>query len=512
MPVTTTRAALKGCATCGMDWGGGIGQVDISMISKLKTSWEWLKPHPTCFILAILLIANLTPSPALANPPDTAVLSWGIIDTPGSTADRNDIRSPCELNAVAVAPDGKTIYAIDIPNATPPPVARPGLWKSSDGGITWSAKPAQRLSEATPGPILPVTDIALAPADPDLIAVVCLDNASTLRHEVYLSYDGGSSWYYTGAIPWVYGGSEQIGDIAISPGYNLDGKLSHDIIIGSRHPDDGNGEGEIYILTYPGFGSWKAQGFTSGDIIAVDCSPNYTGDFSLAVMACTTERTYVCIGHRDIAANTCTWNTDAGWPVEMCPPDQTGGIASGEDRIITGDIVLPGNFVGTSREQRVIFAAYDSNGASQGTSQGLDDIYRLDDTIVNRLKLPGGGSGVRISTIAYAGDTETGKLLAGEVAARMTEASARVWICHDPLSSCPTWRLSTKPPTGGGKDGYANAQLVWSSEGSIAFCATGSGNRYTPQKWANPTDAAWSGQSLDESAVSITEDSRFVEA
>jgi len=214
------------------------------MINKLKTSWEWLKPHPTCFVVAILLIANLTPppAPALANPPDTAVLRWAIVDTPGSTADRNDLRSPCELNAVAVAPDGKTIYAIDIPNATPPPVARPGLWKSSNGGITWSSKPNQHLSEATPSPILPVTDIALAPDDPDLVAVACLDSATKLRHEVYLSDDGGNYWDYTGAIPWVYVGSEQIGDIAISPGYNLDGKLSHDIIAGSRQPNNNQGK------------------------------------------------------------------------------------------------------------------------------------------------------------------------------------------------------------------------------------------------------------------------------
>jgi len=461
------------------------------------------------FVLTILLIVipMLPSTPALAKPPDTAVLNWAIVDTPGSTADKNDLRSPCELNAVAVAPDGKTIYAIDIPNAAPPPVANPGLWKSSDGGVTWSSKPTQHLSEATPSPILPVTDIALAPDNPDLVAVVCLNNTSTLRHEVYLSHDGGSSWYYTGTIPWVYGGSEQIGDIAISPGYNLDGKPSHDIIAGSRQPDDSKGEGEIYILTYPGFGSWKAQGFTSDDIIAIDCSPNYTSDFSLVTLASTTERTYICLGYRDVAANACTWNTDAGWPVEMCPPDQIGGTASGEDRIITGDIGLPSNFVGTSRSQRVIFAAYDSNGTAQGASQVLDDVYRLDNTIVNRLKLPGCGSSTRISTIAYAGNTETGKLLAGEVSAKMTEASARVWVCHDPLSSCPTWRLSTKPPTGGGKDGYANAQLAWASKGSIAFCTTGCGNRDTPQKWANPTDAAWSGQSLDESAVSITEDS-----
>ncbi|MCJ7557290.1 MAG: hypothetical protein MUP90_10305, partial [Gammaproteobacteria bacterium] len=334
----------------------------------------------------------------------------------------------------------------------------------------------------------------------------CLNNAATFRREVYASDDGGTNWIYTGAIPWVYGGGEQIGDISISPGYNSGGNLTHDIIVGSRHPGDGNGDGEIYILSYPGISTWKAQGFNSGDVIAVRPSPNYAADFSLVVMAATTQRTYLCLGYRDIAANTCAWNRDSGWPVEMCQPSQSGGNTSGEDKIITGDIALPGNFTGTMESQRLIFATYDSDGAASGSSQVLDDVYRLNNITVTRLRLPGAGNTARVSTIAYAGDNKAGRLLAGEVGAELAQASARVWVCHDPLLSCPTWQLSLKPPTGGGKDGYANAQLAWSPDSSTAFCATGSGNRDTPQKWADPTSPAWNSQSLDESAVSVTVD------
>jgi len=458
-------------------------------------------------ILAALLPALLAPLPAQAQAPDTALLRWAIIETPGSIADRNDIRSPCEVNTIAVTSDGKTIYAIDIPNATPPPAANPGIWKSSDGGISWSAKPAQHLTQATPSPTLPAMDTALAPDDPSLVAVVCLNNAATLRRQVYLSDDGGTTWFYTGAIPWVYGGNEQIGDIAISPGYDLRGNPTHDIIIGSRHPNDGNGDGEIYILSYPGISSWKAQGFTRGDVIAVRPSPNYATDFSLVVMAATIQRTHLCLGYRDTAANNSVWNSDTGWPVEICEFSQSGGNTSGEDKIITGDIALPGSFIGTSVSQRLIFAAYDSNGTALGPSQVLDDVYRFNDTRVTRMRMPGAGNRARVSTIAYAGDDKDGKLLAGEVAASLARASARVWLCPDPLSACPTWKMSLKPPTGGGKDGYANAQLAWPADGSTAFCATGSGNRDTPLKWANPPpNPAWGSQSLDESAVSITAD------
>jgi hypothetical protein len=292
--------------------------------------------------LALLITIPALPStPALAQTPDTSVLRWAIIDAPDSVSGRNDLRSPCEVNAIAVASDSETIYAIDIPNATPSPAANPGIWKSSDGGINWSPKPAQHLTLATPTPTLPVMDIALAPDNPALLAVVCLNNAATIRGEVYLSEDGGTNWVYTGAIPWVYGGNEQIGDIAISPGYNFSGKLTHDIIVSSRHPDDGNGDGEIYVLSYPGLGGWKAQGFTWGDVIAVRPSPNYTADFSLVVMAATVQQTHLCLGYRDTAANTSVWNIDTGWPVEMCELSQRGGNNSGEDKIITGDIALP---------------------------------------------------------------------------------------------------------------------------------------------------------------------------
>ncbi len=461
--------------------------------------------HIHHFLIPCLFIAATVtlPSPLQALAPETAVLRWAVVETPGSISDRNDIRSPCEVNNITVASDGKTLYAIDIPNATPLPMANPGIWKSSDGGVSWSPKPTQHLAQAVPGPVLPVTDIAVAPDSPDLMAVVCLNNTGTLRSEVYFTDDGGTTWFH---IPWVHDGGEQIGDVAISPGYGLNEVLIHDIIIGSRHPDDAVADGEIYVWGYPGFSGWKAQGFPVGDVIAVRPSPNYADDFSLVVMASTTQRTYLSLGYRDTAANTCAWNRNSGWPVEICEPSQAGGNTSGKDRIITGAIALPADFTGTVVNQRLIFATYDSNGAALSLSQRLDDVYRLNNTAVTRMRLPGAGSSARISSIAYTGDITGGKLMAGEVAADLAQASARVWICLDPLLLCPAWQMSLKPPTGGGKDGFANAQLAWSADGSTAYCGTASGNRDTPPKWADPTGPAWNGQSLDESAVSVSVD------
>lgn len=99
-----------------------------NIVTSQAKAWRYM------FFLAVLVTVSLMALPAtvLARPPQTAILRWARVDTPGSLVDRNDLRSPCEINAIIVASDGKTIYAIDIPNAAPAPVTIPGLWKSSD--------------------------------------------------------------------------------------------------------------------------------------------------------------------------------------------------------------------------------------------------------------------------------------------------------------------------------------------------------------------------------------------
>ncbi len=456
---------------------------------------------------AVALLLSLFHTPSLAATPSACVLKWAAIDTPSSYPERNDIRVASEINAMAVSPDGMTIYALDIPNAKTAPLLNAGIWKSQDGGISWSPRPTQWLLQVSPAPVFPVADIAIAPDNPDLAAVVCMDAAGTHRRQVYYTVDGGTNWYYSGAIPWLYGAGEQVGDIAISTGYSWRGDTVHDIIVGSRNPTDGLGRGEVYILRYPGIAGWQAQGFTNGDILVLLSSPAYVGDSTLAVMSCTAQTTYINLGYRDIDANSCSWNEYPGWPVELCTPDQSGGSGSGQNRIITGDLALPADFEGTTAARRIIFASYDSNGLAVGTSQPLDDVYRLNDSLVTRLKVPGYGTRARICSIAYSGTTLAGKLLAGAVPANSITAEAVVWFTSSPLATCTNWLKPLKAPTGGRYTaGCANSIVAWTSDGSTALCATGSGSRDTPLQWANPTGPSWGGRALDESAFSLSLD------
>ncbi len=357
-----------------------------------------------CLSTAItLFLISLCPEPLQAGTPSTCVLKWGVIDTPGSFPQRHDIRTPCEINAMVVSTDGKTIYAVDIPNSSSGPLVSAGIYRSGDGGISWSQRPTQWLAgiPAPPAPIFPVADIAIAPDNPDFVTAVCADAGGTHRREVFYSVDGGTNWYYSGSIPWLYGPCEQIGSIAVSLPYDYQGIQVYDIIIGSRNPSDGLAQGEIYVFRYPGMAGWKAQGFTGGDIITLHPSPSYSSDSTIVAMSSTLQRTYINLCSRDIAANTCSFNTVPDWPVELCTPDQAGDSSSGKTRIITGSLSLPADFEGGAVAKRIIFAAYDSNGTSLGVSQPLDDVYRLNDSIVTRLKVPAGRPRDKLNRLSW---------------------------------------------------------------------------------------------------------------
>ncbi|MBN1691855.1 MAG: hypothetical protein JW901_12640 [Dehalococcoidia bacterium] len=459
-----------------------------------------------CLITAVAVISAWLTGPVHSDTPSACVLKWSIIDTPGGYLQRNDVISPCEINALAVSPSGQYIYAVDVPNSSSGPVVNAGIWKSIDGGISWSPRPTRWLARAKPAPVFPVSDIAIAPDNPEFVAVVCMDAAGTRRREVYFSEDGGTNWVYSGKIPWLYGASEQIGKIAISIQYPAQENNVRDIIIGSRDPTDGLARGEVYVLSHPGMAGWKGQMFSGGDIICFMPSPSYPYDPTLVIMSSTTQRTYLNMGYRDTGGNTCSWDTAPGWPVELCTSHQKGGTASGENKIITGALAMPTDYEGNTPSKRIVFASYDSNGTSQGPSQLLDDVYRLNDTTVTQLKIPGYGNNPRICSISYTGTVKSGKLLAGGVAADTVTAEATVWATSNPLDNCPIWNRPLKHPTGGYNSGYANVLTAWTGDGTQAMAGTGSGNRDTPLKWANPTDASWNAEPLDESAFSVSLD------
>jgi len=178
-------------------------------------------------------------------------LKWSIVDTPSEEGCM--VASPSEVNVFALGSDDETFYAINIPGEK--------VYKSTDGGITWADNLGRALEDE--GATLPAWDIAVAPDNPDLVAVATDD-----RQEVYVSEDGGKNWtntHVSDATGW--DASLLIADIAISPEYDN----NNDIAIGTRNPD-GITNGDVWVIRRVAFGAWQAQGL-SMDVTSIRFSP-----------------------------------------------------------------------------------------------------------------------------------------------------------------------------------------------------------------------------------------------
>lgn len=419
----------------------------------------------------LILLVGLSPfsgSKPVSASPDR--LKWSVVDTPSGQG--NVVVSPSEINAFVTSSD-EIFYAIDIPHSK--------IYKSTDGGLTWNDKLTGAL--VRDGASLPVWDIAVAPDDPDLIAVVS-DN----RTAVYASQDGGDSWVDAG-VPDL--GGFLISDIALSPGY---GDGERDIAIGTRLPG-GNITGDVWARKM-GISGWKEQELGM-DVTSVRFSLNYYEDKAIVVIASDESATYLCVGERITNENR-TWWYDS---IEIVDPGVSGsGDSPGKNEIITSDLALRPEDYSQRASGWTVYAGYYSTAVT-----GVDDVYRVEkDGTVKRLKVKGGAE-VPIASIDY----RDGKLLAGEVLAEERSAEALIHICLNPGDYLPKWGQPEKPPTGGAFSGRANARVAWGADGGIAYCGTSTNWVETATDWAD-TDVSsghpWYGASLDESAFSVSED------
>jgi len=451
-------------------------------------------------LLGLFLLLSFFPlvdsQPISANPDR---LKWSVVDTPSEEG--NVVVSPSEINAF-VAGQNETFYAIDISNKK--------IYKSVDAGVTWE-NITDALNETDAE--LPAWDIAVAPDNPDLVAVVT-DN----RQKVYLYDKSESAWVdckISEEADW--DPSLLISDIAISPEY--DG--TYDMAIGTRYPD-GSTNGDVWVITLGSLAPlWKAQKLqidpatanTTADVSTVRFSPNYVEDKTILAIASsandTSQRktsTFLCTGQRNIENNNTTWTPPEEF-IEIIDPSKSSlGDSPDEDEIIFSDLaLLSGDY--SRHSNWIAYASYYSNSTT-----GCDDVYRIeeDGKQVYRLDVKG-GNGVGIASIDY----QEGTLLAGEVFGKDDSANALIHICSNPTEdpSCPKWKgwdEPTKPPTGGASsENRANAQIVSLTSG-VLYCVTSTNNVTNATEWADTNVSSghpWHGASLDESALSKSEDS-----
>ena len=377
-----------------------------------------------------------------------------------------------EVNRIAVGADGKSIYTLDSVNAR--------LYKSSHGGYGWIDISAGITGAGT------WDELVVAPDTPEIVAVV-----TNSRTEIYLSTDGGGTFFPLGLAARLAAG-ELLRCIAISPGY---GESARELAVGTS---TGNGGGRVWVFTIP-FSGWMdvssgAAGWlptvpaiAGTDVFAIKYSPAFAADrVILAIVSSSrppdTDDTYLYIGKR-ISAGIMTWNGDVvpGYPVEIC---QAGEDTPGSP-LTYADLALPSDYLGSDTAFRRVYACWSDNLrgiAVAGNSN--DDVYRVDNIVCNRLHVVSGSTERVISSLAYYGSSDEGKLLAGAMMGAgiaSTVPSVPVYFTSDPQSTFPTWKPSLKPPTG-----PHEAQVAWSPDGSVAYCGT----------------STIGGASLDQSAFS----------
>jgi len=424
----------------------------------------------SCLALVVLWLSSslfsLVEISSVSASPDK--LKWSIVDTPSEEG--NAVVSPSEISAFVLGSDDETFYAIDIPHKK--------VYKSTDGGITWENTLESALEDE--GATLSVWDIAVAPDDPGLVAVVA-DN----RTRVYVSHNGGKKW---DAISMPSLGGTLISDIAISKEY---GSGSRDIAMGTRNPD-GSPNGNVWVMELAPFATWKSAGLNA-DVSSIAFSPGYGSDRTILAIASNSTGSYLCVRHRVGD----TW-------VEVIPPveiSEVSGNSPKEDQIIVSDLALASEDY--SKDRWIVYAGYYSE-------TDVDDAYRIKyekgGAEVSRLKIKQGDK-VSLASIDYS----SGKLMAGEVLGEADSASALIHICSNPEERVPTWKEPTKPPTGGAISGRANAQIVWSPNGRQLYCGTSTNHVESAADWIDMTLPAgpWRGEACDESAfsVSISKDS-----
>ncbi len=397
-------------------------------------------------------------------------LKWSVVDTPSEEG--NVVISLSEINAFVLGSDDETFYAIDIPNGK--------VYKSINGGVTWDDRLTEALGDAEPAATLPAWDIAVAPDNPELVAVV-----TNSRQEVYISGDGGDTWTNTGVSHATYWDNTLlISKVAISPEYDD----THDIAIGTRNPD-GSTNGDVWVLESTPFANWERVGLNM-DVSSVVFSPDYGADGVILAIASDTIGTYLRTRHK-VGEE---WR-DVISPVEI---KETANSPK-ESEIIVSDVALKSAGYAKSAAW-IVYAAYYSTTEA-------DDAYRIKhdegeaDALVTRLDIDRGGK-VSIASIDYGG----GKLLAGEVLGEKNSANALIHLCSKPEEYFPEWEEPTKPPTGGAISGSANAQVAWSSDGKTAYCATSTNYVKNAIDWANMTFGPWRGEGYDESALSVSKD------
>jgi len=415
--------------------------------------------------LALSLAMVAAPkAPVGANPGKT---EWTPVTTP---SEKNDTIVPgSNLYDFAVGPDGDTIYVIgEMPVGRNAPLATTiiALWKSTDGGATWSDKTSKLLKAnvklGLPAEFALLTQVAVSPSDGDFVAVAGRDAAGNPM--VVGSTNGATKFYYTDTVSDGVTGNIICMDVSqvVEDVYN--------IAIGTS-------TGKVWRYeagTYWG-STWKdATGYGAGwkastAVTSVAFSPNWPGDKTVLVISTKAGETWLQTGK---------WGGAKGWGGEVSRPGavefkvETNSVEPiGVFPGVTG-MALPSDYNGYEGALCRVYAYVDTESLPTPKPAG-GYLFRIDGPV---LSLPCGPTNHPwLSSIAYYGDHDTGDAMLGMLANGAPGALAatdcctgvQVWRTDSIDVCCPTWHSAAKKPSG-----QAYALVAFTPDGNKAYATT----------------------------------------
>ena len=441
--------------------------------------------------LAVVVIASMLAPISLFNPlparADAGIMRWETVNTPASSPGKYDVFNPpfntdnftgSEIRDLAIGNDGKTLLAaVTVDNRTINSSNIKGplgvLFNTTNNGISWSLSAYRTLNgSAGWSAAYHVYNAVMAPDNSKIWAVSVGDN-TTGPVQLWVTQDGGASWNNSNAQVPVY--PEAISALDISQDYGN----GRDFMFGTR---SGQGTGRLFIMKGSGFGSWAQQPDPESNIDYFACkfSPTYTGDDSVVMVYADDNQTSYNVGLRDISGNSILSYIFPDSGIEVSISDNISPSYSG---LAVADLSLPSDFSGQSSALRRAFVSLYS--PVMGMADNVTGIFRIDDTVPVMLY---GTKDVtkQAYSIAFFGTYASGKLIAGFANGSPCGAIVPTVYMDTPCTcagSCVN--VSLKPPTGAASQGLCGisdnlsgigaALVAWSTNGSLAYAATGSG-------------------------------------
>lgn len=448
-------------------------------------------------VMALLLVFSFAATFSVSSTVSAGTQKWTKISIPDT--DDMQLAPDTDIGAIAVSPDGQTLFAAVI---NEPTHSIPNVWnvyKSVDGGFTWKITGLTAaylaLNDPANGKFTDATNIVAIKISPDWendeIIVVAT------QQDVYYSENRGktfSSMRVTAPMGTI---------TSMDIGLDADGDATY--MIGTSV--------DVYILS--GFGGWTAQlvygGYTAfTGVLSVSFSPNYGEDG--VVFAIINGRPSIldpAVGTHLRAESDITVNNWGSYIQDAHFMDEpTGAVVTASSACMA--------FADDYNSSPSVFAGLVSysGGAPRGDAFRVDLVMgAIATSVANDLNIRGEDSRTNVYSLAVSGDSSSAFILAG-LRDLSNTGPLSTWQgqVHYSQNGGESWLQSYKPPSG--------MNVIWCAPivlmapdfatSEIAYCSNGfdpSGTTAFSGFYVSTTKGTtWNGRGLLELDINAISD------